>query len=108
VRLFRETHAERALAVPGLRALASTFLKAAVAGILYEGIKDLLFPHITLAESQGVTVALFGVAAAATHYGVQRSRGLLLAQREARFQLLFANNPLPMWVTTWRRCDSWK
>jgi len=78
--------------------LASTFLKAAVAGILYEGIKDLLFPHITLAESQGVTVALFGVAAAATHYGVQRSRGLLLAQREARFQLLFANNPLPMWV----------
>ena len=90
VRLFAESSS--------IRTLFGTFLKAATAGILYEVVKDLAFPHITLRQSQGVTVVVIALAAAATHYFVQRSQALLLAQRDAKFRLLFAHNPLPMWV----------
>jgi two-component system, sensor histidine kinase and response regulator len=98
VRLFAETIAGKGLSSPSIRILIGTFLKAAVAGVFYEILKDLAFPQITLRESQGVTVVVIAFAAAATHYFVQRSRALLLGQRDAKFRLLFANNPLPMWV----------
>jgi PAS domain S-box-containing protein len=75
-----------------------TFLEAAGAGVLFQIVKNLVFPHITLWQSQGATVVVIGLAAAATHYFVRRSRALLLQQPEAKFRLLFANNPLPMFV----------
>src|SRR6202021_1485331 len=75
-----------------------TFLKAAMAVILYEGVKDLVFPRITLRQSQGMTVVFIALAASVTHHFVQRNRALVLGQRDAKFRLLFAHNPLPMWV----------
>jgi PAS domain S-box-containing protein len=81
-----------------MRSLTWTFLKVAAAGALYQIVKDCLFPQITLAQSQVVTTVLIGLVAAATQYFVRRGREVLLAEREAKFRLLFANNPLPMWV----------
>jgi len=78
--------------------LVRTFLQAAAAGLLYELLKDLVFSQITLAQSQAMTVAAIGLAAVATHILVHRSRAAVRAKREAEFRLLFANNPLPMWV----------
>jgi PAS domain S-box-containing protein len=49
-------------------------------------------------QSHVVTIVVIGFAAAAAHYFAQRSRALMLAEREAKFRLLFSNNPLPMWV----------
>ena len=49
-------------------------------------------------QSAGATVAAIGFAAAAAHYFAYRSRAFLFAQREAKFRLLFENNPLAMWV----------
>ena len=43
-------------------------------------------------------MAAIGFAAAAAHYFAYRSRAFLFAQREAKFRLLFENNPLAMWV----------
>jgi PAS domain S-box-containing protein len=91
-------HVEQSLVSSDILPLMGTFLKAAAAGLLYEIVKDLVFPHIALRLSQAVTVVIIGLAAAAAHYCAQRSRELLLAQREAEFRLLFAHNPLPMWV----------
>jgi PAS domain S-box-containing protein len=81
-----------------MRTLLGTFLKAAAAGALYQVLKGYIFPRITLAQSHGLTVVLVGLAAAATHYFVHRGRAVMLAGREARFGLLFAHSPLPMWV----------
>ena len=83
---------------PGLWRLARTFLRAAAAGLLYELLKDLVFGQITRAQSHAMTVAVIGLAAVATHFLVHRNRAALRAEREAEFRLLFANNPLPMWV----------
>ena len=84
--------------VPAMRALIATFLKAAAAGVLYEILKDGVFPRITLGQSQAVTVVVIGFAAVLTHYLVRRNRIVLLAERETKFRLLFAHNPLPMYV----------
>ena len=72
---------------------------AALCGIFQHPnfIRNLVFPHITLRQSQGVTVVFIALAAV-THHIVQRSRALVLGQRDAEFRLLFAHNPLPMWV----------
>ncbi|HXN50046.1 MAG TPA: PAS domain S-box protein [Bryobacteraceae bacterium] len=78
--------------------LSGTFLKAAGAGLLYEIAKDLAFPRVTLWESQAVTVVAVGLAAAATHYLVERNRTSVLAERDKKFRPLFGHNPLPMWV----------
>ena len=43
-------------------------------------------------------MAAIGFAAAAAHYFAYRSRAFVFAQREAKFRLLFENNPLAMWV----------
>jgi len=67
-------------------------------GSLYEIAKDFLYRHITLRQSQFVTVVVIGLAAAVTHYFVERGRAALLAKRDSEFRLLFANNPLPMWL----------
>jgi PAS domain S-box-containing protein len=61
-------------------------------------VKDCLFPRITLVQSQAVTIVLVGLVAAATQYFACRGQVALQAEREAKFRLLFANNPLPMWV----------
>ena len=75
-----------------------TCLKACAAGLLYEILKDLIFPRISLWESQACTVVLVGLVAAATHYFMRRQRTVLWEKRGAEFRLLFASNPLPMWV----------
>jgi len=81
-----------------MRVLTRTFLKAVAAGVLFQFTKDVALPRISLAQSQCITVVAIGVAAAATHYLVLRSRMALIESSEAKFRLLFAHNPLPMWV----------
>jgi two-component system, sensor histidine kinase and response regulator len=81
-----------------MRALLATFLRAAAAGLLYQVVKNSIFPSITLRHSQLTTVIVIGLAAAATHCLVHRSRAALSVERESEFRLLFANNPLPMMV----------
>jgi two-component system sensor histidine kinase/response regulator len=75
-----------------------TFLVAVGAGTLCQILKDAAFPYISVVQSQVVSVALAGVAAATAHFFVARNRALLLSEREARFGLLFYHNPLPMWL----------
>jgi two-component system sensor histidine kinase/response regulator len=98
VRLLSENRAGQGLSHAGIRTLIATFLKAGLVGAGYEIAKDLLFPHITVAQSQWVTVVVIGAAGTATHYFLQRSRALHRARHEAGFRLLFDNNPMPMWV----------
>jgi len=83
---------------PGIRGLSGTFIKATVVGILYQTIKNLAFPHITLLQSQAITVVLVGFAAAAAHLVALRRQISLLEQRDDGFRMLFYHNPLPMWV----------
>ena len=96
--LSAKTLPEQALSRAGTRTLLATFLTASAMGGLYEIAKDFLYPHITLRQSQFVTVVVIGLAAAVTHYFVERGRAALLAKRDSEFRLLFANNPLPMWL----------
>jgi PAS domain-containing protein len=96
--LFAATHAEAPSASGGVRPPIRTFLKAAAAGLLFQVAKNLALPNITLRQSHVLTVVVMALAAAATHYFVVRDRALLKAQTESTFQLLFANNPLAMWV----------
>ncbi len=94
VRFSARISAEQARGTPKIPILLATFLKAAVAGILYELGKDLIPLHFSLWQSQAAAILAIGLAAATTHYLVQRSR----VQREAKFRVLFAHNPVPMWV----------
>ena len=96
--LFLEAWRKQPLSYREARILIRTFIKAAAAGGLYQIAKDRAFPHITLAQSHYATIIVIGLAAAATHYMVLRSRAALMEEREAKFQLLFAHNPLPMWL----------
>jgi PAS domain S-box-containing protein len=98
VRLYFETFDEQASPDKRIWPLISTFLKASAAGTLYQVMKDFAFPHITLVQSQVVTIIAIGIAAASTHYFVRRKSVALSASGEAKFHLLFADNPLPMWV----------
>lgn len=95
--IFRD-HAAPGLPYPGVRTVIGTFLTAAVAGTVYEIAKDLIFPHITLGHSQAVTIVVIGLAATVARYAVLRSRADWLSGRETEFRLLFASNPLPMWL----------
>ncbi len=95
--IFRD-RAAPALPFAGARKLVGTFLTAAAAGAVYQVAKDLIFPHITLLESQAFTVFAFSIAAIATHLAIQRNRAILLSEHETEFRLLFASNPLPMWL----------
>jgi PAS domain S-box-containing protein len=96
--LLAETDAGRTLSSPGIRTLLGTFLKAALAGVLYQIVEDRIFPHVVLWQSQGATVVVIGLVAAATHYFARRGRTLPQLQQEAKFRLLFADNPHSMWV----------
>ena len=75
-----------------------TFLQAAAAGAVYQILKDLAFPHISLVASHVATVVLMGIAAAAAHLFVLRRQAILFEERGGRFRLLFDHNPLPMFV----------
>ena len=83
---------------PAARTVIKTFLLAAVAAILYEVVKDLAFPHITLFQSQVITVVIVGLAACVGQFAARRSRTAHLLRTEGKFRLLFDSNPLPMWV----------
>ena len=83
---------------PGARTLIKTFLLAGVATILYQVVKDVAFPRITLFQSQGITVVVVGMAACLGRFAAVRSRTRHQLRTEGKFRLLFASNPLPMWV----------
>ena len=84
----------RALYSPAVGGLAATFCKAALAACLYETAKSLVFPRLNSWYSHLATIAAIGLAAAVSHHFTQREG----ARRQAKFRLLFAGNPLPMWV----------
>ena len=79
-------------------ALLGTFVKAAAVATIYQVVKSLAFPRITLRQSHILTVVLFALAAGAAHWWMRRKSSALEAERENQFRLLFAYNPLPMWV----------
>ena len=67
-------------------------------GLTYQALKNLAFPHITLIQSQTSTVFFVAIAAAGGHFLLVRRGAVLIEQRDARFRMLFYQNPLPMWV----------
>jgi two-component system sensor histidine kinase/response regulator len=69
--------------------LIGTFVLAAGAGALV---------HIAWRPSTAASVLLIGTGAVVTRYVAYRSQARRAAQGETKFQLLFADNPLPMWV----------
>jgi len=92
--LFAKAHGEPRLSRPGIPVLIATFFSALAAGAIYEITKDLLFPWLSTVESHFTTVMMIGLVAAAFQYVTSRGQ----EEREGRFRLLFANNPLPMLV----------
>ncbi len=71
---------------PYAKTLAGTVLVAAALGMILFG------------PSETVAIAVFCCAAATAQFVMRRGRALLFAERRPEFRLLFANNPLPMWV----------
>jgi hypothetical protein len=66
-------------------------------GALFETAKGLAFPHITHWQSLVLTIFAIPLATAGTHCLALRGHVFLHAHRE-QFRLLYANNPLPMWI----------
>ena len=89
---------ERTLPPSNPRTLLVIFMKAAAAAALYQVLKDLAFPGISLIQSQALTVVLVGLVAAAVQFLLVRRTASLLEYRDGSFRLLFYHNPLPMWV----------
>jgi two-component system, sensor histidine kinase and response regulator len=84
-----------------LSALTETFLVATGAGALYETAKQLVFPYLTLWQSRGLAIGIFGLASALAFYIALRSRTKLLEQirqGEDKHQSLLANIPDVVWT----------
>jgi len=60
--------------------LIKTFLTATIVGVAYEGAKRLAFPHITLWQSEAITVCLLGAASTVAAYLILSRRSEHLAQ----------------------------
>ena len=77
-----------------LQVFARTFLLTASAVSVYEAVRALFQPADTAWQAALETILLAGCVAVATQVLLERAA----RKREAQAKLLFADNPLPMWV----------
>ena len=89
--------------------LITVFLLSAGIAAAYEVVKSLLSTTISVWQSNALTIAFVALSSTAVFYFVQRAQAEALAAVDAerakaaagaekQFRLLFASNPLPMWL----------